>query len=253
MIAALAMAVTLRGLLPGDAVVVEARALPRSLRPDRAIVLWSLAPEQHCPEGWRETWTTRCPDSTRGCFYRGPARVSLIDTRAGRVLDTVALDDVLDGTDVLDLPYALGRGGPYRVDRGWGRPRLIDLQDYNGDGAAAEFALFDALTCSALSTTLIGYSPADDRVVRYAIDVTFESYDKQVRTYATTWSLFLFAARPVSPGHWRYTADLPGSYTEAGTSIHLETEVWYRPATQTFEERTTETEVVMSDVKVSHP
>jgi hypothetical protein len=40
----------------------------------------------------------------------------------------------------------------------FGKPKIMLLKDYNGDGEALEFALFDAWTCSDLVTTLIGYS-----------------------------------------------------------------------------------------------
>jgi hypothetical protein len=41
-----------------------------------------------------------------------------------------------------------------------GKPAIMRMRDYNGDGKALEFALFDALACMGLETTLIGYSAA---------------------------------------------------------------------------------------------
>lgn len=148
------------GLLPGGAVVVETKGLPPSLRADRVLVLWVLAPRRECPAGWQETWTPTCPESTRGCFMRGPTRLSLVDTRAGRIVQTLRITD--DDADSFDVPYRLGRGGPYRVNGRFGRPSILRLADYTGDGVAGELALFDALSCSTLLTTLVGYNGHDD-------------------------------------------------------------------------------------------
>ena len=45
------------------------------------------------------------------------------------------------------------------------RPTILWLKDYNGDGKAFEFALFEAEACMGLQTTLIGYSEKQDRVI----------------------------------------------------------------------------------------
>jgi len=65
--------------------------------------------------------------------------------------------------DSLDIPYLIRRDR-YRVDApgrgGEGKPTIINLSDYNGDGRALEFALFDAESCSDVAVQLIGYSVA---------------------------------------------------------------------------------------------
>jgi len=106
---------------------------------------------------------------------RGPTRLSLVDTRAGRIVHTLKIAD--GDVDSFDVPYTLGSGGPYRVSGRFGRPSILRLADYTGDGVAAELALFDALSCSTLLTTLIGYNGHDDRLVQFPIHTRFESYD----------------------------------------------------------------------------
>lgn len=53
----------------------------------------------------------------------------------------------------------------------------------------------------------------------------------------------LFALTPVGPGHWRYSLDFPGSHSNGRAHIHHETEVWFREATQSFDEATVESEI----------
>ena len=48
-----------------------------------------------------------------------------------------------------------------------GKPTIMWLKDYNGDGTAWEFALFNAEACMGLATTLIGYSERQDKVIQY--------------------------------------------------------------------------------------
>jgi len=242
MLALLLALVNVAGILPKGATVVETKLLPKAIKTDRMLVLWVLAPRKHCQSDWRDLWTTMCLDSTRGCYYEAVTRVSLLDTREGVLINTLSIADPDTGKDSFDVPYQVGHGGPYRIRERFGRPTLLALRDYNGDGVAAEFALFDALTCSDLLTTLIGYVSEKDQVIQYPIHATFEAFDHQVRVLTTSWSENLFATNPLEPGHWRFSGDNPDSYSNPAGHIHLETEVWYRPGTQTFEELTVKTE-----------
>jgi hypothetical protein len=98
---------------------------------------------------------------------------------------------------------------------------LLWLRDYDGDGQAAEFALFDAVTCSLLFTTLIGYSQQLDRVIQYEIRGSWRSPGGKWERSASSWAIGLFATPPRRPGYWRYAWDAPGAN-------HSEYEVWYR-------------------------
>lgn len=195
--------------LPADARVIETQELPATAHADRALVLWMEHPERlgrlsGSSQQPNEPYT--CPDYTRGQAYRGPTRVSLVDLRSRRVLSTVKLiEPEGDGQDTFDIPYLIEPGYYYHVPgprrAGEGRPKLLDLRDYNGDGQALEAAFFDAENCMSLPTTLIGYSVAKDRVVQYPILVNGKP---------ALWLQSLFAEKPVRPGYWNYKVDFRG-------------------------------------------
>src|SRR6185436_10637113 len=124
------------------------------------------------------------------------------------------LRDYEEPDDEVDLPYAIRKGYYYQVP---GRapatmevkPTIMLLKDYNGDGKALEFALFDAPYCMGLLTTLIGYSEWQDRVIQYQVHLDVEG-DYGHRTELLTWCDYLFSKKPMSPGHWKYEIDYRG-------------------------------------------
>jgi hypothetical protein len=155
-----------------------------------------------------------CPDETRGSYYRGPTRVSLIDTASDSVINTVKIRDGYDdAADEFDVPYLIHAGSYYHVEgveKGQeGKPTVMWLRDYNGDGRAQEFALFDSDGCMALSTLLVGYSERQDRVILYPVRLTVsENGRRSVEVGA--WAPFLFHEVPQSPGHWSFEVDSRG-------------------------------------------
>jgi hypothetical protein len=203
--------------LPPGAVVVETRRLELDPSKQRALVLWMLRPQKYPRDSNSEEIYT-CPEETRGSFYRGPARVSLVDTEAGRVVNTLkVLQEYADGADEFDLPYRIKAGGYYHVEGvpegREGRPTIMRLRDYNGDGAAQEFALFDALACMGLETALFGYGQRQDRVIQYPLSLETE-YEGKKTTDVLNWVDYLFSKKPVAPGRWQYEIDYRG---RAGT------------------------------------
>ena len=102
----------------------------------------------------------------------GPTRVSLVDPQAKTIINTIKILN-FEGQDTFDIPYRIESGHYYHVagvPKGKeGKPTIMWLKDYNGDGQAGEFALFDAIACMGLPTTLIGYSEAQDRVIQYPV------------------------------------------------------------------------------------
>jgi hypothetical protein len=158
----------IRGLPPG-ALIVETGKLP--IR-KRTLVLWMLNPKRN-PNGYKPDDIYTCPDQSRGSYYSGPTRVSLINSATNSVINTLI---VKEDEDSFDLPYAIRRGYYYRVDAPTrkgveAKPTIIWLKDYNGDGKAFEFALFEAEACMGLQTTLIGYSEKQDRVIQYPVSL----------------------------------------------------------------------------------
>jgi hypothetical protein len=196
--------------LPAGALVVEERALEIRGGQKRSLVLWMLRPKKY-PRGPDEVYT--CPEETRGSFYRGPARVSLVDAAAGRVVNTLkVVQEYSHGEDEFDLPYRI-RAGYYHVPGAAGgregRPTILHLRDFNGDGRAFEFALFDALACMGLETALFGYSERQDRVIQYPVRLESE-YAGEKTTESLNWVDYLFTKEPVGRGLRRYEVDYRG-------------------------------------------
>ncbi|MEP6789152.1 MAG: hypothetical protein ABJB40_12015, partial [Acidobacteriota bacterium] len=196
--------------LPKGATVLEEHNLPRH----RKLVLWIPDAVKVPNETDIDFYT--CPTQSRGSFYSGDVRVTLINTKTGRVLNTLHVKgngDSMDARptplDPIDLPYAIQSGYYYYVPNGSPKlerkPQIIDLKDYNGDGKALEFALFDAPACMGLSTTLIGYSESKDRVIQYPITVHAPE-----GTTSEYWLDYLFSKKPIRPGYWRYEIDYRG-------------------------------------------
>jgi hypothetical protein len=198
--------------LPSGARIIETRPLISKSHPNRALILWMINPKRNPREVPDETYT--CPEETRGHYYSGQTRVSLVDTRTRRVLNTVKVTE--EGEDSFDIPYKIHAGYYHvpRVAKGReGTPVIMWLRDYNGDGRAEEFALFDALACMGLPTTLIGYSESKDRVVQYPVSLEVTEGAKRSET-TTYWPDYLFSRKPQRPGYWKYEIDYRG---RAGT------------------------------------
>jgi hypothetical protein len=203
--------------LPGGAVLLESRPLPPSAHADRMLELWMLNPQKHSRvEG--EVYT--CPERTRGSYYSGPTRVSLVNTASSEIINTVlvTIRSVTESggkkeernEDNFDIPYLIRRD-LYRVDApsrgGEGKPTIINLKDYNADGRTLEFALFDAESCSDVAVQLIGYSVAKDKVIQYP----FRSTEDRADAKPWLWADNLFAHKPVGIRHWHYTMMFPGA------------------------------------------
>ena len=218
--------------LPKGAVVIETASLASSAEhPHRMLVLWMQNPKKN-PSGYSADDMYTCPDSTRGSYYSGATRVSLVNTATRAIINTIRIGD--QGEDSFDLPYAIRKGNYYRVLAHVARtveakPNIIWLKDYNGDGRALEFALFEAEACMGLQTTLIGYSERQDRVINYPIvlDVTEEGKPKK---QVSTWADYLFHQKPRQSGYWKYEIDYRG---RAGTLDKWE--VRYNAAKEQFE------------------
>lgn len=217
--------------LPAGARVVEERALELGGQKKRALVLWMLRPKRY-PRGAGEGYT--CPEETRGSFYRGPARVSLVDVAAGRVVNTLkVVQEYSHGEDEFDLPYRIKSGGHYHVEGTpagrEGRPTIMRLRDLNGDGRALEFALFDALACMGLETALFGYSERRDRVIQYPLSLE-TVYAGEKSTEVLNWVDYVFSREPAGPGRWKFEVDYRG---RGGTLDSYD--VRYDPRAERFE------------------
>ena len=197
--------------LPADAVVIEQEPVPESAHPNRLLVLWMKSPQRNPRDGTPEDNAYTCPEVTRGHYYHGPTAVSLVDTAVRHVINSVDIEPLYG--DSLDIPYFIEAGHYYTVPgklvHNEGKPKLLALRDYNGDGKALEAAFFDAESCMGLTTALIGYSEKQDKVIQYSVELISEADGKRSRK-TEQWAEYLFSKKPVQPGYWKYEIDRRG-------------------------------------------
>lgn len=189
--------------IPKTAVILE----KANVTPSRQLVLWMPNPTKN-PRDAEEIYT--CPEETRGHYYSGVAKVSLIDLKTKKTINTIQIEVPNNPGEekFIDLPYLIHRGyyNVPKVDKNKeGKPVIMKLQDYNNDGKLHEFAIFDAVACMGLETTLIGYSTKKDAVIQYEIE--WKTKDK---TYYGMWADYLFGQKVNKQGVWKYQIDYRG-------------------------------------------
>ncbi len=215
---------------PASAVILE----NAKVTANREMILWMENPQKNPRSADDDIYT--CPDKTRGHFYSGVAKVSLIDTKTRKILNTLEIIGS-ESDNALDLPYLIQRTGFYDVPRidanKEGKPILMNLKDYNADGKPHEFALFDAVACMGLETTLIGYSAKQDKVIQYEIELkTAEGTSKQF------WIDYLFGHTPDKQGVWKYEIDYrgrAGALEKYEIRYDKQKEIFYGSRTSIFE------------------
>lgn len=207
--------------IPSDALIIERAVIPPSVHRTRELVLWMISPQKHDrgPLSDRNPYT--CPELTLGSYYEGPTRLSLVNPETSAVINTVKIVSFLsDGRDYFYVPYRIRSGDYYPVPgrpKGTeGKPALLALRDVNGDGLALEVAFFEAEACMGLPTTLVGYSPRQDKVMQYRAEmrVTYlkgaGKLPNRSKAVTGSWIDYLFAETPVAAGHWKYEIDYRG-------------------------------------------
>jgi hypothetical protein len=188
----------------GAAFIIETQVLSGTTDA-RSLVLWMCDPKKHEDEVYGRVYT--CPDQTRGHFYRGQTWLSVIDKKTKRVLNTIPIvSDWLNET-TFDIPYRIAPFF-YTVDGptnkyGEGKPKILSLKDYNGDGDAFEFALFEAENCTVVKTSLFGYSKSRDRVVQYPIHL-IQREGETVTVRDSPWLDHFMLQKPVTAGRWKW-------------------------------------------------
>jgi hypothetical protein len=220
--------VNIAKLLPPGAQIIEQADLPAAAGKPRAFVLWMDKPQRHPRESSTEY---SCPEQTTGNYFSGPTRVSLIDLKHGVLLNTVKVlsggglqPDSVEGKDSFSIPYLIARfcyQVPHLDAAQQGKPRILSLVDYKGDGVPAEFVLYDTTEeiCGIVNTTLFGYSVRSDKVLQYPI----ESSDEKGQSSVGLWVNQVFAEKQSAPGHWDFTWSFGhGSETEFHESVYFD-------------------------------
>jgi hypothetical protein len=183
-----------------------------------------LSPERHDRGEFSKSDTYTCPEMTLGSYYSGATRISLLDTGARKIINTIMLRHADGDEDFFDIPYRILADYYYLVPGhrkgSEGKPELLALRDLNGDGLPLETAFFEAEACMGLQTTLIGYSPKRDRVIQYEVELRISERTAgegrgavnagKATIEMDTWVDYLFAEKPVRPGSWSYKIDCRG-------------------------------------------
>ena len=219
--------------IPKSAVILE----KRNVTANRQFILWMPNPKKVPRETDDEIYT--CPEETRGSYYSGIAKVSLFDLKTKKIINTIEIagNGISSDDNTLDLPYWIHRGiyeVPKLDDLLHGKPILINLKDYNSDGKAFEFALFDAVACMGLETTLIGYSQKQDKVIQYEIELKTD--DGTSKVY---WVDSFFGQKADKKGVWKYNIDYRGrggAYEMYEIRYDKQKESFYGRRTSIFED-----------------
>ena len=204
-------------LLPEGSEVLEQVGLPAE--EPRVAVLWMMTPQTIDPDPDPDV-AGNCPDAVMGRRLRGLTAVSLVDTGALRLINTVAIHRGNE-LDSFEIPIRASADGYYAVPKtdkfGLGRPRILNLRDYTGEGVEAQFPLFSYEGCGLSSGTMLGYSQILDKIVQYP--VTELGGGKSGEDITSFWAEHVFWEQPIQPGHWNFTWD-PGHGSDG--KIHVD-------------------------------
>jgi hypothetical protein len=193
------------GLLPPEAKVIETADVKIGRRVDRSLVLWMLHPERVVRQ---KSGEGGCAEWVYGDHWYGPARLSLLDLTNKRLINTVQIQGMYEGTEEKDpgfpIPFLVQNGVyyvPHISEKEEGAPIILNLKDLTGEGVAGQFALFECEVCGINLTSALGYSPKSDRAVQYGVDAITVSG----KPGPALWAEQVFGAKPVRPGHWDFT------------------------------------------------
>lgn len=165
--------------LPPGAKITEYRELEKR---NEAIIIWFEKPVLNpFTSDSSESYTSfyGCAGEVLGSYMRGPAHLSLLDTKNKKLINSL----MITGRDPwgennsrelinISLPYHFRPGSRYYDVPGplnsmrEAKPVIIDLKDLNSDGEAYEFVLYDRDGCDGYYQTIIGISSAG-KIIQY--------------------------------------------------------------------------------------
>ena len=134
-----------------------------------------------------DEWYTCPAESTGHGFVCGAIRFVLLDPQHNTVLDTLP-DQVFEEYRPAwchELPFSICRGYTYRSDgtrEREGQARVLTFSDFDHDGLAAEFPLFEyGGSCGFNAAALVGYDARQDalRPISFAFSVAEEDWENR--------------------------------------------------------------------------
>jgi hypothetical protein len=219
----------LQDLLPENAQIIEEKNIDDKIISNRKIVIWMMN-QQKNPKT-NDVYT--CPEITRGSYYTGLVKVSLVDLSNMKIINTVEIASPYSSINEFDVPYQIkDDAGPYFVrETAEGRegvPVIIKLKDYNHDGRELEFAFFDSFSCISPSMAIIGYSEKQDKVIQYDFNLREKSNDK-ITSKSNKWIAKIFLTKINNFGYWEAesnTCGRGGAIEKSKISFNKEKEIF---------------------------
>jgi len=189
-------------LFPAGGQIIETANLTKTFGKSRTLVLWMLRPEKtiSSPDSYY------CGTEVHGDFWKGPARLSLIDPARHRLINTIKIqfDEERRSKmgDEFWIPFFVSGAYylPLKNKDKMGKPQILRLRDMTGEGLTAQFPLFIYDACGIVTSGAFGYSATLDEAVQYPVLSVVDGNEEGLNP----WVQQIFAREPVSPGQWKF-------------------------------------------------
>jgi hypothetical protein len=223
----------LAATLPGGANVIEWADLSDFARKPRVLALWTINPQR-----WNRTpGAEGCSDSVNGDYWYGPTRLSLIDKKGNRIINTLEIRESdayvgVPASDKFNIPFQVSNQYYYVPSpnpRGEGKPIILGFRNFT-DATGIAFPLFIYEACGLVNSGAFGYSKRSDRVVQYPVEVLADDRPPELQL----WGGNMFAQTPAQPGRWVFDLN-PGH----GSGVTIHEEISFDSANQRFVQRRT--------------
>jgi hypothetical protein len=180
--------------LPEDAFIIETKKILSGNNSERLLVLWMRDP--YIQIDYENFYT--CIEYTTGkAYFEGKTYLSLVSFNKKELINTLQIERNYTWTDTIGnliihktnaaniIPIsALKRSysgsamsGKYvtknATDTTDGTVEVLHLEDFNQDGKAYEFSMFENFACAGTSCTLYGYSELQDKIIHYSFETTY--------------------------------------------------------------------------------
>jgi hypothetical protein len=175
--------------------------------------------------------------SGNGDYWYGPTRLSLIDKKGNRIINTLEIRESdayvgVPASDKFNIPFQVSNQYYYVPSpnlRGEGKPIILGFRNFTDDTGIA-FPLFIYEACGLVNSGAFGYSKRSDRVVQYPVEVLADDRPPELQL----WGGNMFAQTPAQPGRWVFDLN-PGH----GSGVTIHEEISFDSANQRFVQRRT--------------